>query len=826
MGQARTKYAEQVNGERALAPFIPYSSHVAPQTLVTRDGDYVRIWKVDGITHETTDSEELQLRLDQLNTLLRSIGSHQVSVWTHNVRRKVSDRLTSKFEDSFSRELDRAYYDSFVGYRMMANELYFTVIYRPVTSGMERTAIRAAKRSIEQIKDDQRASIRKLDEIAYQVEAGLRRYGVEALGVYKDERGASCSTALEFLNFLVCGDWQKVRVPKGPIDTYLGNAYVFVGTETVEIRSPHRRRFAQFIDFKDYPEYSETGLLNELMYEKCEYVITQSFSFLGRQEGIKYLTKQQNQLKASEDGGISQIEEIAIAINDLTNGKFAMGEYHFSLMVFGDTLEDLDQHMASVMTTVRDQGFIAAKVATATDAAFYAQLPANWAYRPRVAGITSLNFAGLSCLHNFASGKRDNNPWGQALTLLKTPSMQPMYFNFHASKDDEDSFDKKVLGNTRIIGQSGSGKTVLMNFLLSQAQKYQHNAPQGFATVFFDKDRGAELAIRAFGGRYLALKNGEPTGFNPFQMEPNERNIFFLEEWTADLCRGEPDAFGQRERLSATDLSRISHAVRTVMRMPRALRSITTVRQNITEGVTRDERDNSLVKRLEKWCRGQTLGWVADCADDKLSFDDASCFGFDGTAFLDNATIRTPISSYLLHRMEEIIDGRRFIYFMDEAWKWVDDEAFAEFAGNKQLTIRKQNGLGVFATQMPSSLLKSTCGSALVQQCATEIYLPNPKADFDEYTRGFKVSETEFALIRDFAEDSRLFLVKQGHRSAIARLDLDGFDDALAILSGSSDNIEMLEDIIAQVGDKPDDWLPVFHERRKARQSVSRTSFR
>src|SRR5699024_776635 len=106
-----------------------------------------------------------------------------------------------------------------------------------------------------------------------------------------------------------------------------------------------------------------------------------------------------------------------------------------------------------------------------------------------------------------------------------------------------------------------------------------------------------------------------------------------------------------------------------------------------------------------------------------------------------------------------------------EAWKWVDDEAFSEFAGNKQLTIRKQNGFGVFATQMPSSLLSSKIAASLVQQCATEIYLPNPKADFKEYTDGFKCTPTEFEIIKNMGEESRMFLIKQGHTSMLGMLD-------------------------------------------------------
>jgi len=825
---AQPQYFQQLNRERALASFLPYSSHVAPDTIVTKDGDYLRIWKVAGIAFETTDADEIILRKNQLNTLLRSIGTNHVALWSHNVRRRTTDRLPAVFKNDFCRALDQKYYESFAGYRMMANELYLTLVYRPHPSRMERTFVKSARRSLDDIKKDQQAAIRRLDEIAYQIESSMRRYGVdenrgiEALTTYTDDAGVLYSQPLEFLNFLITGQWQNVRVPTMPLHDYLGTAWVFVGTETIEIRSPTATRFAQCIDFKDYTAHTEPGILNGLMYEDYEYIITQSYSFMTKRQGKEFLERQMKQLANAEDGSVTQIEEMTLAIDQLIQGEFAMGEYHYSLMIFGDSVETLRRNTTSAMTIIQDQGFLAAMVTTATDAAFYAQLPCNWSYRPRVAGLTSKNFAGLSSFHNFRAGKRDGNPWGQALTLLKTPSGQPLYLNFHYSKGDEDNFDKKLLGNTRIIGQSGAGKTVLMNFCLSQAQKFSHNAPSGFCNVFFDKDEGAKATILAIGGKYLSIKNGQPTGFNPFQMAPTEDNILFLEKLLRVLVSG------NNQRVTTTDELRISHAVRTVMRMPRGLRRLSTVIQNITEGTDREERENSVSKRLSRWCWDDGNGkrgvfwWVLDCPEDQIDFTTHNNYGFDGTDFLDNNDVRTPISMYLLHRMESIIDGRRFIYWMDEAWKWVDDEAFAEFAGNKQLTIRKQNGLGVFATQMPSSLLKSSIASSLVQQVATEIYLPNPKADYHEYTDGFKVTDAEFDIIKNMGEESRTFLVKQGHQSMIARLDLGGFDDELAILSGSADNNELLDAVIAEVGDDPAQWLPVFHQRRKVRVAASK----
>ncbi len=813
---ALSKYADQLTRERDTSGFIPYSNHVSEEVIITTEGDYMRTWRVGGIPFETTDAEDIFRAKDQLNTLLRSIGSDHVAVWSHNIRRRTNDKLDSVFENEFSQTLNDRYFDSFSRYKMMSNELYLTVVYRPLIGQLSKAARKAGRRSVDEIRRDQQHAIKKINEIAAQIESSLKRYDIEPLRTYEKDN-TLYSNYLTFLNYLLTGEWQEVRVPKSTLNVYLGNAWVYAGTETIEIRTPTTKRFAQGIDFKDYCSHTEPGMLNGLAYENYEYVITQSYSFFSKSQGQSYLQKQAKQLGNADDGSLSQIEEMQDAVDQLIQGEFCMGEYHYSLMIFGDTVEEVVANRTSAMAIIQDLGFIAALINTATDAAFYAQLPCNFRYRPRVAGLTSKNFASFSPFHNFATGKRDGNPWGQAVTLFKSPSGQPLYFNYHYSKLKEDAYDKKPLGNTRIIGQSGAGKTVLMTHLLCQGQKYKHTSKTGYTDVFFDKDRGAELVIRAIGGKYLAVKNGKPTGMNPFQMEPDEANILFLERLVKVLANADGP-------LSATDEQRISHAVRAVMRMPKPVRRLSIVLQNLPEGNEAADKENSIARRLSKWCvdngdgKKGSLWWALDCPEDQIDFTSHTSYGFDGTDFLDNKEIRTPLSMYLLHRMESVIDGRRFIYFMDEAWKWIDDPAFGDFAGNKQLTIRKQNGLGVFATQMPSSFLQSKQAAALVQQCATEIYLPNPKADYSEYINGFKVTEAEYQIIKNLDEESRMFLVKQGQSSCIGWLDLDGLDDELAILSGSTDNIELLDSIIEELGSEdPKLWIPVFHERRKAR---------
>ena len=235
--------------------------------------------------------------------------------------------------------------------------------------------------------------------------------------------------------------------------------------------------------------------------------------------------------------------------------------------------------------------------------------------------------------------------------------------------------------------------------------------------------------------------------------------------------------------------------------------------------------DDGLYARIRKWTRGNSLGWVFDNPQDTIDLQKANIVGFDYTDIIDNPEVRIPVINYLIHRLEELIDGRRLIYVMDEFWKILDGEGgLKEFAKNKQKTIRKQNGLGIFATQSPEDALQSDISAALIEQTATLILLPNPNASKDDYMDGLKLTEAEFNVVKSLDERSRCFLVKQGHASSVCQLNLRGMDDALAVISASTDNIEILHQVLERRGNElgvsPDDlqadqWLQDFYDNRK-----------
>jgi type IV secretion system protein VirB4 len=162
---------------------------------------------------------------------------------------------------------------------------------------------------------------------------------------------------------------------------------------------------------------------------------------------------------------------------------------------------------------------------------------------------------------------------------------------------------------------------------------------------------------------------------------------------------------------------------------------------------------------------------------------------------------------YLFHRVDERLDGEPTMILIDEGWKALDDPVFAARIRDWLKTLRKRNALVGFATQSARDALDSRIASAIVEQTATMIFMPNPRARPEDYCEGFGLSEHELELIRQLPAHSRCFLVRHANHSVVARLDLAGEPDLLTVLSGREASVRKLDRLRDQSGDAPAGWF-------------------
>ena len=132
-------------------------------------------------------------------------------------------------------------------------------------------------------------------------------------------------------------------------------------------------------------------------------------------------------------------------------------------------------------------------------------------------------------------------------------------------------------------------------------------------------------------------------------------------------------------------------------------------------------------------------------------------------------------------------------------------------------TGRKAEEFMVLVSQSPEDAINSPIFAAIQQQTATKIYLPNPDAEFESYKR-CNLNQREFDELKRLSKESRTFLIKQSNQSVFAMMDLYGFDDELAILSGSLDNVAIWEEIWAEHGPDRELCYAIFQERRKGKR--------
>jgi type IV secretion system protein VirB4 len=812
-----SRHPSALHREISAAERIPYVAHVAPALVRTAIGDYVQAFRLGGASFESNDDDELNNWHERLNVLWRNIAGPNVALWTHVIRRRAridASAAQSQRARGFADGLHDKYHQRLSNETLMLNEVYLAIVHRPAagvaTSLVSKTLARTQRAASKMALDDALDACEKLTQTLL---ASLARYDPEPLGVYR-AGDVPCSSLLEYFGLLVNGEWQRMPLPRGPVNRALATSRLLFGTEAIEYRPPRGTRVAGMLGIKEYPTPSAVGMYNRLLAMPFAFVATQSFSFLAKSSGQALLQRQFNRMVNAGDFAITQAAELKDALDALTSNEFVMGDHHFSLQVIADVsdgavdsgsvrLKALNDAIALARSCLADTGMLVAREDLALEAAFWAQLPGNFALRPRKAPITSRNFAAMAPFHNYPIGRAHGNHWGEALSMFVTSARSPYYFSLHASDPvDPDGGSRKDTGHTLICGPTGSGKTVFIGFLVAMLSR------QGATQVIFDKDCGLEILVRALAGDYLSLKNGIPTGFNPLQLPSTPANIEFLKVWLRELARGESgSALESRAVRQAADLDQALHGTLSLEPAARRLsRLVEFLDPTDPEG---------LHARLARWCashRGD-YAWVFDNACDSVvsRLTGAGLIGFDVTEFLDHSLTRAPITLYLFHLVRQLLDGRRFVCWMDEFWRLLADRAFENFAKDGPKTWRKLNAVMCLATQSPSDVLDSPISRTLVEQTPTKVFFPNSDADLVEYTQGFGLTEREFRLIKEQLEPgSRQFLIKQAHHSVVCQLDLKGFEGELAVISGRAQQVQRMQRIIAASGADPKAWLPQF----------------
>ncbi len=449
-----------------------------------------------------------------------------------------------------------------------------------------------------------------------------------------------------------------------------------------------------------------------------------------------------------DDSKEAQVHDLGEALKELEVKGNYFGEFSLTVVIY-----DLD--LAKVETACAE--FY--KVFSVHDAQLYderynllnaylATVPGNYAFNLRRLHITNANYADYSFLFTLHTGERENRHLKtEYLAVLETNHKTPYFLNLHHGD----------VAHTAILGRSGSGKSFLLNFLITNLQKYEPY------TFIFDLGGSFGSLTRLFGGSYVrAGIECHDFKINPFTLPRDKRNLDFLTLFIRVLLESQG-----AEKITAAQERELYEQIQNLYEVDDpALHRLSTLGNTL-------RRD--LDSRLYRWKEGGQFGFLFDNAEDTVTFSRFQCFDFQNMR--EYPQVLEPLLFYILHRADAIIRDPSLshifkAFFIDEAWVFLKNPSIRSYIVEALKTWRKHNAALVLSTQSLDELRKSEILDVILESCVTKIFLANPDMDRDLYQRQFHLNDHETELITTLIPKQQM-LIKNADASKVANLNVD-----------------------------------------------------
>jgi len=752
--------------EEEVAGVVALSEHLDDETVITSELQLVKAIEMRGLDPQTVTDAALEARYRTLAECIKNLECHGLVVKAFTIKQRTQlDRDEVAHVDAHKlTALQQDILEQAGCWRLRIVIVIERGVRAPALGLMSGFRARS-KASVGEAVDVAKA---ELDAAAERLAQALQEHGPRFLGIAERD-GRRVSEIAGFFNWLLELRDRDVACGGAPLAERMGTARLaYPDLDHIEFRLPAAVAHGAMLGVASYPDVLAADVTLPLLWAPAEFVVCAAWRYVSREFALEQVRLQRRKLMATQDDARSQLAEISEMLDGAVAGRVLLGRCWLGLLVIGrgtspaDRAQALDSAVETVEGALSQQGFSVIREDLAMACAHWSMFPGNWRFAARVVTLTNRNFAALAGLHN-APRAADPGPWRRPLGYFATPYGVPYPFSLHVGD----------LGNAMIAGPSGSGKTVMLAWIMLHARAL------GAHVVFLDKDRGANLAVSAFGGSYVSFREGQRTGINPVAECASPAAVRqFLQTM---LRRSEADGAAASE---------IDTAVRSALAVPRMRRRLRHVADALDPA-------GGLHRDMRRWVRDGDYAWVFDnpAEDIDAGADRKSFLGYDIGLFLDDADLRAPVLQALFARIEALLDGSPTLVVIDEFWRVVGDPLFSAFIRDWLATLRKRNGAVLLATQSLSDVIDSTIARTVIEQAPTKMFFGNRAARRQDYVDGLGLSPEECDLIR--ALPGNTFLLRRAAQGCVCRLDLGGAGDVLRLLSGRADVMRRFDHALA-----------------------------
>ena len=794
------------------ADFVPVACHHDEHTLLTKNGQLLQTIQINGINSEKISKDLFNLRQIVRKSIRDVVKSSNFAFWIHTVRRKTDLDDPAEYQGLLSANIHdiwrhKNYWDD-----KFVNRLYITIIHNAPNIKFKRLnswLTSFSKRAITNLEDKfLTKAYEELNQTVDGILAGVSTYGAKKLGM-KVENGNCYSEPIFLYRCIMQLNEEKCPVPMSDISLSLASHQYTVGNDKIEVVGDSEKKFAAIMSIKEYQEVS-SGALDKFLQTPIEMIATEVFYFVKQDEVTSSFKEQDYILKISKDEELRKLKGINLIIDeDEEKGAVRFCHQQISFMIIGDNLQMLDSQVNKASETLSRIGIVHVREDINLEKTFWSQLPGNFSFLSKMKPTVLRNTAALASLHNFPTGNQ-YSPWGRAITLLRTEKGTPYFMNFH---------DQTNIGTTCIFGEDKSGKTTLLNFLISEADKYKPTV------VYLTDDMDSGLYIKAKDGKWIQR---DKYVINPLMCEDNIENREFLIEFFKIIAKH------YFNPLSDSEIELFKSIVDTVFSNPMEERVLSKIIDNIKES---SDTGKSLKSRLKTYQKGGIYHGIFERKDtinlregeivaiNLQDFDDASYTKNHypkEKKLLDQfyynlhsmQSVKAAVALSAQNIMKNSSQGPK-IFVIDNLSKIINLEHYQYLIDKFTENMSAING--VFVTTMNINSLQKFYNNEIPQEWISKIntgfilpaeVLPEDMEDFLE------LETSELKKLADLTSSSRMFLIRQDGKVIASELSISGFPGIVRFLSSDKTEIELYKEVIAKNGDtKPDNWVQEFYER-------------
>ncbi|MCK4118409.1 VirB4 family type IV secretion system protein [Ralstonia nicotianae] len=751
--------------QRPVQEVAPWLTLFTPELVLGKDGSLLATFALKGVDADTPNKHEITAARDQLDQACRSLDG-RVTAWWRIKHRRATDYIDGTFASEEDAKLDAMNRAALSSGKYFRNTHSLALSYTP-ESGIDKIFEKVGyhvtvggKKLPHAIYEALKDTLLARSAYAFDLEktqADAKRFegmldalvgGTTKIGLKRQRMQESLATLHQSAN-PSCPP-RRIRFPMTLLDSHLTESTVTPGAEQLLFESAHGQRFAAIVAVKEWLGFQEAAL-DVLIKLDVELDVCVLYRFLDNARANTYIQKIRRFYKMAsfnlwsivkewaskeeqknDEGREELAKEAGEALKRLTADGQQHGFANISVIVYGDTEDTCSDAVSEVVGAITNAGFGTIREQTNLMPAWNCTLPGRWDNQRRLQFVETPVVSDIAPICTIGDGPVRND-WlsdkaGETvppLTCLPTRHLTAQRVDMHEPGGN---------GHVFVIGPIGNGKSVLLNFLMSQAGRHRPRR------VRFDKDRSTRITTQLGGGHFIDVtgKFATATRSNPLSLIGDARHHAYVTEWLVFAIEGEDE----RYTVEAKQRQDLFEAVQILSTYPRAqwtLSSFATL-------VHADLRD-----RLQIWMQGGQYGQFFDNVDDAFEISDDLTIEM-GDLLLNCPRAAALFIDYAFYRISQMMDGQRYtIIEIEEAGFFFKNKRFYDRLETWLTTIRKLNGAIWMATQSLRQIARIADFEVLKEAIANFIYLPNSLANtsHDLYCDQFGLTVDQVQMIND-----------------------------------------------------------------------------